>query len=134
MMKLSVKYWHSRRHCDAPTAVRTANSRWRAAMRAIIRPPMFTQHSRSTTPTRPCIRYNGFEYVRLTYVGIPLRAEPAMRYAFSTKGTCCYLGGIKRVNKSFWSEASSSLACYSLVPGLYRQITEPSNVDSGSSD
>src|SRR6516162_832631 len=57
--KLSVSDCRTSRCDDAPNAVLTANSGWRAAARAIINPPMLTQHTSNTIPTRPCIKYSG---------------------------------------------------------------------------
>src|SRR6202007_2275791 len=102
--------------------------------RAIINPPIFTQQTSNTMPTKPCIKYSGFAYVCVRYVGNPLRAELAVRYAFCTYGSLRKRSGINRANKLPCNCANSALACVIGTPGFRRpMVATPKNESAASS-
>src|SRR6266478_3125275 len=132
--KLSVNDCRTTRDDEAPNAVLTANSCCRAATRDIINPPIFTQQTSNTIPTKPCIKYSGFAYVCVRYVGNPLRAELTDRYAFWKNGSARKRSGINRANKLCCNCASSALACVIVTAGFKRpMVATPKNESAASS-
>src|SRR5262249_22968597 len=85
MTKLSVRYCRIKRHLPAPIAIRTANSCRRAWTVDIINPPTFTQHSSSTTATKPCMCKSGCQDRLAQDDPSPVRAELTCNLDFSMK-------------------------------------------------